>query len=144
MQGAQAIDFWDDLDYIGIDAYMPLKTHNSQDPSVDALVAAWRPYVGDMKKLSDEWDKQVLFTELGYESRLGTAARIDQGDAPISMEAQANAYEAAFRALSPLPWFAGIWWWEWSAERIGIGTSDGGFNPEGKPAESVLRIWQTG
>ena len=144
VQGAQTIDFWDDLDYVGIDAYMPLKTRNAQDPSVDALVTAWRPYVAAMKKLNEEWNKPVLFTELGYESRLGTAARINQGSAQISQEAQANAYEAAFRALSPLPWFAGIWWWEWSAERIGIGPSDGGFNPEGKQAESVLKDWQKG
>jgi len=142
VQGAQAIDFWDELDYIGIDAYMPLKTRNAEDPGVDALVAAWHPYVDDMEKLSEEWGKRILFTELGYESRLGTAARDGRTDAPISMEAQSNAYEAAFRALSPLPWFAGIWWWEWSAERIGIGTADSGFNPEGKPAESVLRSWQ--
>ncbi len=142
VQGAERITFWDDLDYIGIDGYMPLRTRNSENPGSDALVAAWKPYIGGMKALNDEWGKPVLFTELGYESRLGTAARIGQGEAEISQLAQARAYEAAFRALSPLPWFAGIWWWEWSAERIGIGPTDGGFNPEGKQAESVLREWQ--
>lgn len=142
VQGAQQIDFWDDLDFVGIDAYMPLPTKNQSDPGVDAIASAWRPYIADMKTLSSDWDRPVLITELGYESRLGTAARLDPGSAEISEEAQARAYEAAFRVLSPLPWIAGIWWWEWSAERIGIGPSDGGFNPEGKQAEQVLEDWQ--
>ena len=32
VQGAQTIDFWDDLDYVGIDAYMPLKTQERTGP----------------------------------------------------------------------------------------------------------------
>jgi len=143
VQGAEQITFWDALDYIGIDAYMPLKTRDETDPGVDALVAAWHPHIDGMRALNERWGKPVLFTELGYESRLGTAARVGQGSAAIDQEPQANAYEAAFLSLSPLPWFAGIWWWEWSAERIGIGPGDGGFSPEGKQAESVLREWQS-
>ena len=144
VQGAEAVQFWDDLDYIGIDAYMPLETRNRTDPGVDALVGAWRGPIGAMRDLHERWDLPVLFTELGYESRPGTAARLEGGDSSVDEDAQANAYEAAFRALAPLPWFDGIWWWEWSAERIGIGPSDAGFNPEGKRAEAVLRDWQGG
>ncbi|MFN8113741.1 MAG: hypothetical protein U0R51_11150 [Solirubrobacterales bacterium] len=141
-EGAAAIAFWDRLDYIGIDAYMPLQTRDTADPGVGALVRAWRDPIAQMRGLHEKWDLPVLLTELGYESRPGTAARTD-GEG-IDQGAQANAYEAAFTALSPLPWIAGIWWWEWSAERIGIGPDDSGFNPEGKQAEQVLRTWQAG
>ncbi|MCB0876435.1 MAG: hypothetical protein KDB46_09595 [Solirubrobacterales bacterium] len=141
-EGAAAIAFWDRLDYIGIDAYMPLETRDRATPEVAALVRAWRDPIAQMRQLHEKWRLPVLLTELGYESRPGTAARVDgQG---VDQRAQADAYEAAFRSLSPLAWVAGIWWWEWSAERIGSGADDTGFNPEGKEAEQVLRSWQAG
>lgn len=140
IDGAERINFWDALDGIGIDAYMPLGT--DPDPSVGEIVEAWRPYAGRLRALHERWRRPVLFTELGYESRAGAAARINQGVAPLSERAQADAYEAAFRALSPLSFFEGIWWWEWSAEGLGIGAADGGFSPEGKEAADVLEAWQ--
>lgn len=140
VDGAEAITFWDALDMIGIDAYMPLGS--DPDPTTDELVADWQPYAERMQALHERWGKRILFTELGYESRLGTAARIDHGDPAVSEDAQATAYEAAFRALTPLPFFRGIWWWEWSAEGIGIGPGDAGFSPEGKKAADVLEAWQ--
>ena len=140
VDGAEQINFWDVLDAIGIDGYMPLGT--DPEPSVADLVEQWRPYAERMESLHDQWGKRILFTELGYESRIGTAARIDQGAAPLSEAAQADAYEAAFEALSPLPFFRGIWWWEWSAEGLGIGAGDGSFSSEGKAAADVLEKWQ--
>lgn len=140
VEGAEQVSFWHALDGIGIDAYMPLG--DDPAPSVEQLVEGWRPYAERIEALNERWRKPVLFTELGYESRLGAAARIDQGSAPLSERAQADAYEAAFEALSPLPFFRGIWWWEWSAEGIGIGPGDGGFSPEGKQAADVLERWQ--
>lgn len=140
VDGAEQINFWDALDAIGIDGYMPLG--DDPEPTVEELVEQWGPYAARMGALHDRWGKRVLFTELGYESRVGTAARIGAGTAPLSEKAQADAYEAAFQALSPLPFFRGIWWWEWSAEGLGIGDGDGGFSPEGKAAADVLEAWQ--
>lgn len=140
VDGAEQINFWDALDAIGIDGYMPLG--DDLEPTVPELTKEWWPYAERMSSLHERWRKPVLFTELGYESRIGTAARIDQGTAPLSEQAQADAYEAAFLALSPLPFFRGIWWWEWSAEGLGIGPTDGGFSPEGKEAADVLERWQ--
>lgn len=141
VDGAEQISFWDGLDAIGIDGYMPLLP-DDPDPSVNELITAWGPYAVRMENLHERWEKPVLFTELGYESREGTAGRLDPGSAPLSEEAQAVAYTAAFEALSRLRWFRGIWWWEWSAEGLGIGPDDGSFSPEGKQASLVLEEWQ--
>ena len=140
VDGAEQVSFWDALDAIGIDAYMPLG--DDPEPSVAELVERWQPYAERIGALQERWSRSVLFTELGYESRIGTAARIDQGSAPLSESAQADAYEAAFEALSRLPSLRGIWWWEWSAEGLGVGPTDGGFSPEGKQAADVLERWQ--
>ena len=141
VEGAEQINFWDALDAIGIDAYMPLDPSNLE-PSVDELITAWGPYVVRMADLSERWSRPVLFTELGYESRVGTAARVEEGSAPLSESAQADAYRAAFGVLADEEWFGGIWWWEWSAEGLGIGPADGSFSPEGKRAALVLEEWQ--
>ena len=99
VDGAESVEFWDDLDAIGIDAYMPLQTANPVNPSVDELVDAWGPYRSRMAAIADRWDLPVVFTELGYQSRVGAAARTAEGTAPVSQQAQADAYEAAFEAL---------------------------------------------
>jgi hypothetical protein len=136
---AEQIRFWDALDEIGINAYMPLGEPEPL-PAVDQLVADWQPYVQRISALHDGWGKPIVFTELGYQSREGTAAA---GGTPAtgatSEAAQATAYEAAYRAWQGPSWFRGIWWWDWSVDG---GDPDGaGFSPEGKLAEDVVASW---
>jgi hypothetical protein len=72
----QEVDFWDDLDFIGINAYFPitdLKT-NCTDLSCYEKVTYknWRKVLKDMSEfLSEEklQSKSMLFTELGYINR---------------------------------------------------------------------------
>ncbi len=139
VDGARRIGFWDALDFIGVDAYMPLAT--SSGSTVDELAAAWRDrgYVGELADLHARVGKPVLFTELGYQSRLDTAVTPWGGATEaIDQEAQARAYEAAYRAFWDAPWFAGIYWWDWSA----TGASDPGGHPfAGKAAEGIVRAW---
>ncbi len=138
VDGADSIEFWDALDYIGIDAYMPLMTPRGM-PSVEELIDAWGPYVSRMRSLHKEWDLPIIFTEAGYQDRVGAASRVGQDSGEISEQAQADAYEAAFEALHELRWFDGIWWWDWSAE--GPPTEPGTFTPENKLAQGVLMEW---
>lgn len=141
--GAREIAFWNKLDYIGIDAYMPLG--DEANPSVDQLARAWheRCYVDQLAELHRRHGKPVVFTELGYQSREWTAATPWWTDAPvIDAESQANAYEAAYRVWSRVPWFKGIYFWEWRAG--GYDPNDGSFSPRGKTAEQVMREWNTG
>ncbi len=138
VDGAEQVSFWDALDVIGIDAYMPLQT-SSDEPTVADLVGAWGEYRDRMEALSSRWHRKIVFTELGYQSREGTAARQGQDTAAVSDSAQSTAYEAAFEALRDEPWFKGIWWWDWSAEGI---SEPGDWSPEGKPAQNVLYRWQ--
>jgi hypothetical protein len=148
IDGARAIAFWDALDAIGIDAYMPLVT-DEPDPSVARLAKAWkeRGYVAQLEKLSRRHRRPVLFTELGYRSRLGTAAApwewSDTGGA-IAQDPQARAYEAAFEVFAGRPWFRGIYWWDWSAQGWNSEIGDGSHRFAGKKAEAVVRAWNSG
>lgn len=144
IEGARLVRFWDALDYIGIDAYMPLASSTNPNPSVDQLAAAWRDrgYVSDIGRLQALWAKPVLFTELGYQSRIGTAVTPwYTANGAIDQEPQRRAYEAAYRVWTGVPWFQGIYWWDWSPGRFSPG--DAAFNPRGKLAEATMTSWNS-
>jgi hypothetical protein len=137
VQEAEKVPFWDALDAVGIDAYMPLT--DDDDPPVAELEAGWKPWIARMKALHDRAGTPILITELGYTSRAGTAAApAQEGDGAVSPAAQANAYEAAFSQLGHRDWVSGIAIWDWSADAR---TTAGGYSPQGKPAEAVLARW---
>jgi hypothetical protein len=147
---ARRIEFWDALDHVGIDAYMPLAT-SDPNPTVEDLVGAWRQftdtagvthrYVDEIAALHKRTRRPVLFTELGYRSALRAAEKPWEWSRPLpgTQEPQARAYEAAFRVWSRVPWFHGIFWWDWHAGSFD--PADSGYSPRGKQAEAVLRAW---
>ena len=141
IEEAERIAFWDDLDLIGIDAYMPLETPDPDSPTLTELERAWEPYVERIEALHERTAKDVVFTELGYESQVGAASEEPTGQ--VSQPAQAQAYEAAYRVWSEadFDWFRGIYWWDWSAEGLNSETDDGSFRMAGKKAENVIRYW---
>lgn len=144
LDGAEAVTFWNALDYIGIDAYMPLSSATG-NPSIAKLTDAWRGrgYMGRIERLHRRYGKPVLFTEIGYQSRGGTAARPWGGaSGGISQEPQRRAYEAAFRAWWRVPWFKGFLWWGWPVG--GYNVADESHDVRGKSAAGVMRAWFTG
>jgi hypothetical protein len=139
VEEAEKVRLWERLDYVGVDAYMPLS--DELDPTVDQLVQAWheRGYVRRLKALAERWNKPLLFTELGYYPHLGTVGQpsVVRWDMPTSWEAQQRAYEAFYRVFSREPWFKGIYWWDWPA--VHVYTTD--FAPRGLPAERTITDW---
>lgn len=92
----------------------------------------------DIARLSRQYNKTVIFTEVGYESRADTAISPWAASGPLDLTAQANAYEATFQAVNHQTWFAGSLWWAWSSNYQDGGASDSGFSPKEKPAAAVL------
>ena len=62
------VSFWDQLDYIGINAYFPLRSKLTDTSDTDALESAWRRVLKDVDAFRQgrELDQEVIFTELGY------------------------------------------------------------------------------
>lgn len=144
-QEYEHIQFWDALDYIGIQAYFPLSARDN--PGLKELVAAWKGPLLKLERLSDAYKRPVLFTEIGYKSTVDTAAEPwrwpQQSDVvKMSEECQANCYQAFFQAAWDKPWLAGVYFWKWYPH----GNSrlqDIDFTPQGKPAEKVMATWFT-
>lgn len=133
------IKFWDELDYIGVDAYFPIT--EKEEPTINDLADGWSPIKEQLRKYSRRFDRPVLFTEYGYQSLKGTAGKhweIDKGSHAIDMQAQADAYEALFRVFWDEPWFEGGFLWKWHLRKNYGGPENGAFTPQGKVAEEVI------
>ncbi|HNP17631.1 MAG TPA: hypothetical protein PKL31_04275 [Fulvivirga sp.] len=135
------IEFWPDLDFIGIDAYFPI----SEDitPSVGNLEKGWQMQKHLLNDFSNTFNKPILFTEFGYQSVDYTADghwKHDQDTLSVNMAGQANAYEALFNTYWNEEWFAGGFLWKWHSEHKAIGGPDcKEFTPQNKPAEAIIK-----
>lgn len=142
VQDAEDVGFWDALDVVGVDAYMPLETEDTK-PTVGQLRDAWRPWVRRLAALRQRTGKDILLTELGYASRVGSTRQpAIEGTGAPDPELQARAYTAALGVLTRVPFIRGIWWWEWEADgRSREAAGPGTYTPREKPAATVLRGW---
>jgi hypothetical protein len=136
------VEFWGDLDYIGVQAYFPLS--DRAEASVDELLAGWRPVVERIVVVQQRFARPVLVTEIGYKAAdLATVepwtwTTTDR----YNPDEQARAYEAAFRALWDRPWCAGMYWWKWfPAGHHEAHGRDRYFTPQDKPAAGVMAKW---
>jgi hypothetical protein len=138
----QNIEWWDGLDFIGIDAYFPLV--DAQDPSLEEISAGWRKHSRILKSFSEKWQKKILFTEYGFLSVNGACGNhweAKKTEENINFELQARAYESTFQTLINEPWFAGgfIWKWHFSTRRKERLRTE--WTPQDKPAEKVIAQW---
>ena len=137
------ITFWDDLDFIGVQAYFPLTENES--PSLEQIEKGWQKYLPDLENLAIRFDKKILFTELGYRSTMKGASEpwlwIEKScndDKHYSPETQALSYEAFFNQVWPKEWFGGVHLWKLKDFKPIEGRIDLNFTPRGKPASKII------
>ncbi|MBV1922410.1 MAG: glycoside hydrolase [Flavobacteriaceae bacterium] len=135
------VPFWNELDYIGVDAYFPISEQKT--PSLEESRSAWLPWKNEMIALSEATEKKILFTEFGYRS-------VDfSGKEPwvsnrnmnqVNLEAQNNTTKALFEEVWDESWFAGGYLWKWFINHDEVGGRDNFmFTPQNKPVESIIR-----
>ena len=133
------VQFWDDLDAIGVDAYYPLSGEGGQSPTLKGLTEAWQPVKDQLKAKSDQWDRPVILTEIGYPSQVGATVKpFEVTSQPVDQNIHALAYQAAFKALSGTGWLEGISWWSWRADPSPEENLESDYTPTGKKAQSQL------
>lgn len=138
--GYASVPFWDDLDFIGVNAYFPL---SDRLISHAQLADAWNVWLEEIEgwRADRNLDRRVIFTELGYRSA-ATAAIQPRADDPVAPhevdpELQASLYTAFFGLPYRREALQGVFWWRWDPDAADA--DDSTFAPNGKPAESVLR-----
>ncbi|SDB65852.1 hypothetical protein SAMN03097699_3154 [Flavobacteriaceae bacterium MAR_2010_188] len=133
--------FWEQLDYIGIDAYFPLS--DEKTPTVLACEKGWKNHKSTIKGLAEEYQKPVLFTEYGYRSVDYSAKEPWKSDREmnvVNLEAQNNATQALFNEFWDEEWFAGGFLWKWfhEHEKSG-GIENAHYTPQNKPVEQLIK-----
>ena len=125
----EQIQFWDALDVIGIQAYFPLTKNES--PTLNELKKGWKPHYKKLKNLSEQWDKPIVFTELGYKSSVDAAIRPWEWEQRGVVEpdfichtTQALCYEAVFDTFWEEDWIVGFFFWKWTSENYGPGVTN--------------------
>ncbi len=135
------VPFWEQLDYIGIDAYFPLSEEKS--PTKEQLKQGWQKWKTAISELADQKQRPVLFTEYGYRSMDYTAKKpwlVDHNEEKVNLEAQVNATKAILEEFWDEDWFAGGYVWKWFIRHKEVGGGkDNRFTPQNKPAQIVLR-----
>ena len=122
----------------------------NQNPSVQEISKGWHKYFPAIQSIHKKYNRQILFTELGYKSTADSAITpwewIDYSSTQselASSETQANCYEAFFNTVWKKKWFAGVHIWQLrcdskSGRKRKRGKTHLDFTPQGKPAEKII------
>ncbi|MBL4708023.1 MAG: hypothetical protein JKY48_06245, partial [Flavobacteriales bacterium] len=141
------VQFWDLLDYIGIQAYFPLT--KEAKPTLASIKKGWEQAIQKLETLSKKHDKPILFTEVGYKSEATATITPWKWDNFFSLlfkkksdQTQQLAYEALFQTLWDKPWFSGVYVWQWNTNSSAENASKSlDFSPRFKPAENTIAKW---
>jgi hypothetical protein len=138
----QDIEWWNSVDYVGIDAYFPLTLFNS-DPTFEELKTVWSNDADEIETWLSTVNKPVIFTEIGYRSGDGTSMAPSNywSDMTVDLQEQRDCYEAAFQTLWNRSWFYGFYWWTWIHDPTKGGPNDSNHTPQNKPAQDVITYW---
>lgn len=132
--------FWNQLDYIGIDAYFPVS--GKKTPTYEDCLKGWKAHKPTIKRLSEQNNKPVLFTEYGYRSVDYSGRKpwvSDRAMKEVNLEAQVNTTKALFDTFWKEDWFAGGFIWKWFIKHDEVGGHDNPmFTPQNKPVEAIL------
>ena len=142
----EQVQFWNDLDYIGVDAYWPL-TDFMTDPLPSFETARNRLAFQTMRisNVANTFGKPILITETGLQSVQGSLAQpwnYSLGSSPAAvqdLDAQDLYYRVVIEAIGKQSWCDGIFWWNW--ESVPTPNAATNFTPRNKPAASSVRLW---
>lgn len=139
------VKWFDAVDYLGTSAYFPVA--EAGGASSEMMQKEWEKVKVSMKEVYDLWKKPIIFIEIGCRSAHGCSAMpwdFMHTDLPHDEEEQAAFYDSCLTVFGQEPWFAGVFWWDWSTTIYDTkeeAAKDNGFNIHLKKAEDVLKDW---
>ena len=134
----KTVPFWDQMDLIGVDAYFPVSSQHT--PDLQTIKSGWAPWVEEMRLISQQYNKQILFAEYGYVSadyagkEPWTSADGSRSPNPL---AQKNLLQAQYELVWNQDWFAGGFLWKHHIE-TGRGNFEKRFTTQGKVAAQTV------
>ncbi|WP_024769382.1 glycoside hydrolase family 113 [Aquimarina macrocephali] len=141
------VDFWKELDYIGIQAYFPLT--KKSNPNLVTIKKGWDTHISKLETLSQTHQRPILFTEVGYKSEASAAIQPWEWRSLFGIlyqkksdRTQQLAYQALFESLWNKEWFSGMYIWQWNTRTsINSASTSLDFSPRYKPAQNTIAKW---
>lgn len=133
------VHFWNQLDFIGVDAYFPMSEEKT--PTAVVIKESWVKWQSELSTLSRKLDKKILFTEYGYISAdyAGLEPWKNAGEDRLeNQKAQAVLLQGMYDAVWSQPWFAGGFLWKHHAEGSRHRNFSKRFTTQGKEGETVV------
>lgn len=136
--------WWDEVDYIGVDAYyLPI-----QSVSLHSIEKQMENQLQDtllkLRTLSRKFNKNVIITEIGFCSGNCLIGKRDEPPMLTDHYIQAYFYETFIKIFSKETFIKGFFWWAWNSDPYYGGDSDNCISPQHKIAEYVLRNYYGG
>src|SRR5581483_6247464 len=131
------VNFWDDLDFIGINVFYHLA--NYRTPNFYQVMQGWTQPVMTLTEVHNRFpNKPMIFTEVGYQSMdLASVWPWNwQRQGEVDLDEQALLYYALFQMWwhNPyLPWFRGMFIWSWTTDPDQGGPDSSDYTPHNKP-----------
>jgi hypothetical protein len=136
----QVVQWWDALDYIGIDAYYPLTDHNNV--TLSELTTAWNSRANSIQSWRNTYwpNKYIIFNEAGYGSFDGSNKTpwANPSLFALDLNEQNDCYKALLSVCTTRSWWKGVFWWMWETDPNAGGPTDKYLTPQHKPAEEVM------
>ena len=140
------IRFWDALDFIAINAWMPFTT--KYNPEIEVYIETWNGFYPQLLQAYNKWKRPIIFSELGLQSREG--ANISpknmtfskDGSVKFSWVEQSRYYRAINQTkIWSAAWFKGTFFvgWDLAQGNLFVG-EDTSFSIRDKPAENDLKM----
>jgi hypothetical protein len=139
---AENVLFWDQLDFIGINAFYPLADHDGA--SYDDYARGAAAALASVDETRRALHMPVLFVEIGYTTRPNAAVQPwlwpdGMQNVVVDENEQARALAALIGASVPNDWFSGFFLWRYYTNLDDVSQEAAwGFSPHGKLAEPLL------
>jgi len=135
------IQFWDDLDFIGMQQYFPLSEVDA--PTENDARGKVLEISKSLEALSKKWGRAVVFTEAGFPSTEKALhnPHMEDFSQDYSEKAQAMGYRILFDEFYDKSWFRGFFWWKWESAGDRVRTNDKSFQIRNKEAESIVKSY---
>ncbi len=127
------IEWWSDLDVVGMTSYHDLV--GDKKPTLDVLRASFKPIKQKILAWQKEIGRPILFTEVGWPSQQGCAKEPWNyyGSKVPDVETQAKCFQAFFETWRQEKAVAGVLIWEWrNHPNQEGGPKDTSYIPRGK------------
>lgn len=136
----EKVQFWDELDFIGLNSYYPLS--KKDNPTDEELKENFEIIKQKINRVYQKFQKPIVFTEIGFRSINEPWKNPHAGgDDSFNEVHQKRSYEVIFEGIQNEPWSGGILWWKFPSYIEYKGKQNDSFSPNNKITEKVIKKW---